>query len=46
MRLAIATSTGPGDWGLELDWQTMDTFELELAEQAAAMERRSGPGRG
>jgi hypothetical protein len=39
--LAIATGTGPGDWGLEIDWATLSTFELELQEQAVAAERRA-----
>jgi hypothetical protein len=33
VRLAIATGTGPADWGLTLDFPTMLTFEVELAEQ-------------
>jgi hypothetical protein len=42
VRLAIATGTGPADWGLDLDWQTMLTFEVELTEQAAAASRQAG----
>ena len=41
MRLAIATGTGPAEWGLPIDWDTMATFELELREQADAAERRA-----
>lgn len=32
MRLAIATGTGPEQWGLPLDFGTIATFELVLAE--------------
>lgn len=39
MRVAIATGTAPGDWGLEPDFETLATFELELQMMAA------GPGR-
>lgn len=31
--MAIATSTGPKDWGLPIDWDIMNTFELELQMQ-------------
>jgi hypothetical protein len=41
VRLAIATGTGPADWGLPIDWDTLATFEVELAEQAASAERRA-----
>ncbi len=41
MRLAIATSTGPADWGLDIDWDVLATFQLELEMQAEAIERRS-----
>jgi hypothetical protein len=30
VELAVATSTGPGDWGLDADAQTVITFELVL----------------
>lgn len=40
MRLAIATGTGPADWGLPIDWDVLATFEDELAQQAAAIERQ------
>lgn len=40
MRLAIATSTGPADWGLPIDWDTMATFRAELELQAALAEQQ------
>lgn len=39
VRFAIATSTGPAEWGLEVDWDVMATFEVELKLQAEAIRR-------
>lgn len=40
MRLAIATGTGPADWGLPIDFDVLATFEAEMTEQKAAAERQ------
>jgi len=40
VRLAIATGTGPGEWGLDAgDWQVVVSFEAELQRQAQARGR-------
>ena len=39
MRYAIATSTGPAEWGLPIDWDVMATFQVELELQGEAAKR-------
>lgn len=39
MRFAIATSTGPAEWGLPIDWDVMATFEVELKLQQESATR-------
>jgi hypothetical protein len=39
VQLAIATGTGPEAWGLEPDFATVATFELELQMQAEEARR-------
>lgn len=40
MRLAIDTSTGPEAWGLPLDWDTIVSFQTELAMRAELENQR------